>query len=188
MFQQEHQLNWPIEDDKSQPVITVIIKTLTMGQHREFSQQHKDDDTALLRACIGASSGFTVAELKRLTTPDYTSIENQVLELMHFKASQLMTHGEFYLYEPALLMAFTGDDGLEKTAYKLRPPTVATTDLMDTHKDEWDRTIFISSSCTGFSPDELSRMSLPDWNQLQERLIDFLQKPADFFRQKTLNR
>mgnify|MGYP000099790994 CR=1 FL=1 len=186
MFKQEHQLNWPIEDDKSQPVKTVVINTLTMGQHREFSQQHNDEDSKLLRVCISASSGLTVAELKRLTTPDYTSIENQVLELMHFKASQLMDSGEFDIDEPTLLVPFTGDDGLEKTAYKLRPPTVATTDLMDTHKDEWDRTLFISSSCTGFSPDELARMSLPDWNQLQERLIDFLQKSADFFRQKTL--
>ncbi|WP_421854470.1 hypothetical protein [Marinomonas sp.] len=59
------------------------------------------------------------------------------------------------------------------------------TDLMDTHEDEWERTIFISSSCSGFTKDELARLSLPDWNQLQERLIDFLERPADYFRPKT---
>jgi hypothetical protein len=90
------------------------------------------------------------------------------------------------LDEPVLLVPFQGDDGQDKTTYKLRPPSVATTDLMDSHDDEWDRTLFISTSCSGFSREELERMSLPDWNQLQERLIDFLQKSADFFRQKTL--
>jgi hypothetical protein len=107
-----------------------------------------------------------------------------VLELINTTASQLM-EDEFDNAIPALLIPIQGDDGQEKPCYKLRPPTVATTDLMDTYSNEWERTIFISSSCSGFSQAELERLSLPDWNQLQERLIDFLEQPADYFRPKT---
>ena len=180
-----HHLVWPIEDDKKQRLNSVPVKLLTMGQHREMSKTHKGKDTDLLRACICSSTGLTLSELKRLVTPDYTSLQEQVLELMHMSAAQLI-EGFDSSAEPVLLVPFQGDDGQDKTGYTLRPPTVATTDLMDTHKDEWDRTLFISSSCSGFSREELERLSLPDWNLLQERLIDFLEKPADFFRQKML--
>ncbi|USD30868.1 phage tail assembly protein [Pseudoalteromonas sp. SCSIO 43201] len=179
-----HDLVWPIEDASGKPCKTVKVVTLTMGQHRELSDDHKGDDTALLRACICESTGLGKNELKKLVTPDYNSIQSLALELMQSPGSKLID-GKFNKDEPTLLVPFQGDDGREVTGYKLRPPTVATTDLMDSHNDEWERTLFISASCTGFSHTELERMSLPDWNQLQERLIDFLQKSADYFRQKT---
>lgn len=179
-----HQLVWPIEDEQKQPIQTIQIQPITMGQHRNLSKTHKADDTKLLRACIIESTSLTETWLKQLVTPDYTSVQNQVLELINTTASQLM-EDEFDNAIPALLIPIQGDDGQEKTSYKLRPPTVATTDLMDTYSNEWERTIFISSSCSGFSQAELERLSLPDWNQLQERLIDFLEQPADYFRPKT---
>lgn len=185
MFNKKHTLNWPITDDKGQEVKDVVVSVLTMGQHRKFTKESNDDQEKLLRACVCASTGLSESELKRLTVPDYTSLENHVTNLMTASAKTLLNDANFDVDSPVLLVPFSGDDGLEKTTYKLKPPTVATTDLMDTHKDDFDKTIFISSSCTGFSQQELSLMSLPDWTQLQERLIDFLQKPADFFRQKT---
>ncbi|MBJ7536629.1 phage tail assembly protein [Marinomonas transparens] len=184
MFQAKiHNLVWPIKDEKNQPIETVTIKTLTMGQHRALNKESNNDDLTLLRSCISSATGLTVEELKNLVTPDYNSIQNQVLELMSATTSTLL-EGVFNKNPVALLIPIQGDNGQEKATYKLRPPTVATTDLMDTHDDEWQRTLFISSSCTGFSQAELERLCLPDWNQLQERLIDFLEKSADFFRQE----
>lgn len=178
-----HLLVWPIKDDKGQELTTVTIKLLTMGMHRHLSKTYKDTD--LLRNCIGASTGLSTKALKSLVTPDYNSIRDLVLELMHASAATLVD-GFDSSADPVLLNPFQGDDGQDKTSYVLRPPTVATTDLMETHKDEWERTLFISASCSGFSHTELERLSLPDWNLLQERLIDFLEESADFFRQKTL--
>ncbi|RBO82642.1 phage tail assembly protein [Marinomonas aquiplantarum] len=185
MFQpQKHTLVWPTKSDKGEPIAHVHYQPLTMGQHRTLSEQHKNNDTQLLRACISASTGLSETEIKSLVTPDYTSIQNQVLELMNATASQLI-EGEFDSAAPTLLIPIQSDSGQQKTQYTLKPPTVATTDLMDTHANEWERTIFISSSCTGFSQSELERLSLSDWNQLQERLIDFLQQPAAYFHPKT---
>lgn len=212
-----HVLNWPVNDDKGQEINTVESNVLTMGQHRKITKTHKGKEVEILRACISASTGLTAGEIKRLITPDHTSIKNNVLELMHAKAQLLIDENYelereelnqqlqslldedaaqsdidsiqqridaavFNHDEPVLLIPFQGDDGQDKTSYKLRPPSVGTTDLMEKHKDEWERTLFISTSCSGFSPAELERMSLPDWNQLQERLIDFLERSADFFR------
>lgn len=179
-----HVLNWAIDSVVGcQSIKVVEIDVLTMGQHRELSKKHKDED--LLRACVCASTGLTVADIKRLVTPDFNSIQENVLELMNATAAKLVGSVKFNLDEPALLVPFVGDDGVEKKGYKLRPPTVEITDLMDAHKDEWERTMFISASCSGFSQKELESMSLPDWNQLQECLIDFLQESADYFRPKT---
>lgn len=92
---------------------------------------------------------------------------------------------KFDINRPTLLIPITGDNGKTIHSYKLKPPTVHITDLMDTYEDEWTRTIFISVSCTGLTEKELQLFSLPDWNQLQERLIDFLGQSAEYFRQKT---
>ncbi|MBJ7540031.1 phage tail assembly protein [Marinomonas transparens] len=180
-----HDLVWSIKDDKGQPIDAVSVDVITMGQHRALSQgkNQEADEVKLLRACISKSTGLPESTLKSLVTPDYNSVQDQVLELMTITADKLI-EGDFDLNSPTLLIPIQGDDGQEKSTYKLRPPTVATTDLMDSHDDEWQRTIFISSSCSGFSQSELESLSLPDWNQLQERLIDFLGKSADFFRQE----
>jgi hypothetical protein len=118
-------------------------------------------------------------KLEELVNSSATPAEIDKVELLIEKAV-------FNPDSPALLLPIVGDDGQDKTAYTLRPPTVATTDLMEAHNDDWERTLFISTSCTGFSRAELEQMCLPDWNQLQGRLIDFLEKSAEFFRQKTL--
>ncbi|WP_298770410.1 phage tail assembly protein [uncultured Shewanella sp.] len=196
-----HTLYWPIEDDKGQSLEQIQIKTITMATHRKLTQQYKGKDLPLLHACMSASTGLTNTELERLVTPDYNSLQTSVLALMQKTASSLVVElqsegneidaaepkkSEFDVNQPQLLVAIQGDDGELKQTYRLRPPTVRTTILMETHKDEWDRTLFISASCTGLSREELGRLSLPDWNQLQECLIDFLQQPADFFRRETL--
>ncbi|WP_299005018.1 phage tail assembly protein [uncultured Shewanella sp.] len=200
-----HILHWPIEDDKGQSLEQVQIKTITMATHRKLTQQYKDQDLALLHACMSGSTGLTKTELERLVTPDYNSLQASVLALMQKTAFSLLLDqqsddneldlSELDLNKCAkcdvdpnqlqLLVPIRGDDGEIKQTYHLRPPTVRTTILMETHKDEWERTLFISASCSGFSREELGRLSLPDWNQLQERLIDFLQQPADFFRRET---
>lgn len=86
---------------------------------------------------------------------------------------------------PQLLIPITGDGDKQITSYKLKPPTVKMTELMDDYEDEWERTIFISANCSGLSEAQLNSLSVPDWNQLQGSLSDFLVKSADFYRPKT---
>ena len=48
-----------------------------------------------------------------------------------------------------------------------------------------ERAEFITAHCTGLMIPDLAGLTVPDWTELQERIDDFLNKPADFFRNAT---
>ncbi|WP_125782824.1 phage tail assembly protein [Pseudoalteromonas rubra] len=176
-----HPLKWPINIDGDQSIENVTIAPLTVGQERELSKIHKDDEKKMLRACIVKSTGLTEQQMLQLVAPDYTTISREVLALMTKPASEFSSQ-DIEHDSPVLLHPIVGDTGEQITSYTIKPPTVQCTDMMDAHKDEWERTMFISASCSGLSATELSRLSLPDWTQMQNRLLDFLTEPADFFQ------
>lgn len=180
-----HSLRWPIKDGKGQPLSLVTFRTLTVKQHHDLTEEYKGDDKGLDRAVICASTGLALDDIARLVTADFNTIKHQVFTLTGSKSSDFLG-GKFDVDSPVLLVPFKGADGKDRTQYALKPPTVAATDLMDTYTSEWDKTLFISANCSGFSSSEIESMSLPDFNQLQERLIDFLQNSADFFPLETL--
>ena len=178
-------LHWPITDKAGTKLKEVSIKTLTVKEHRELFQLETENDELQLKEFIKASAGLSSDQLSLLVVPDFNSIKFEVVNLINSKTIELIDDKDFDMFAPKLLIPIEGDDGQKIKGYKLKPPTVATTALMDLHKDEWDRTMFISQSCTGLSFTELFKLSLPDWNQLQGGLCDFLQKKADFYHQKT---
>ena len=75
--------------------------------------------------------------------------------------------------------------GREVDRLSLQVPAMKATKVMRKMKTAQERADFISAHCTGLSLVEITRLSVPDWNQLQERLNDFLNKPADFFQSAT---
>lgn len=184
-----HTLRWPIEDDKSQPLTHINFKTLSIKQHNHLVKQHKGKDKALERAIICESTGLTLQEMGRLVTADFNTIQHHVFSLTNGNTGDLLSAKLgtrcFNPDKPQLLIPIQGDDGQDKTQYSLKPPTLATTDIMESYDGEWEKTLFISASCTGFTQSEIESMSLPDFNQLQDRLVDFLQQSADFFPQET---
>nr|WP_255337209.1 phage tail assembly protein [Pseudomonas aeruginosa] len=68
---------------------------------------------------------------------------------------------------------------------QLHVPSMKATKVMSAEKDPIKAVDFISSHCTGIPPTDIGKLSLPDWNQLQGRLDDFLNKPAAFFQSAT---
>jgi hypothetical protein len=48
-----------------------------------------------------------------------------------------------------------------------------------------ERAEFITAHCSGLMLPDLAGLTVPDWTQLQERIDDFLNQPADFFRSAT---
>lgn len=178
-----HDLVWPISASTGGHIKRVKISTLTVDQFRSISKPYdKDEGGAPSREFIGPSTGLSKIEIEQLKTPDYLSIQRSVLQLVESSSVTLqkdLSNSD----NPSLLIPICGDDGQDKTVYQLQVPTVGTTDKMEAHEDTWTRSLFLSVACTGFSPSEIGRMSLPDWNYLQERLKDFLEKPADYFRQ-----
>ena len=183
MYSKQHKLHWPISIDGSH-VDTVEIKTVTVEQHRKAFKDNDGDDKALIRALICESTGLTPAQQKQLTVPDYNSIQAQVIAFVEKPSSEFLDE-KLQLYKPTLLVPITGADGKLIKSYRLTPPTVELTDVMEAHDDDWDQTMLLTMSCTGLSQSDIMSLALPDWTFMQNSLADFLQKKAEFFRQKT---
>lgn len=166
-----------------------IVKSTDLTAN-DIKQLMAPDHTSLQNQVIEFLQQPAEVYLEEVFEKKLIALNEQYQNLLEEKAEQSeidavqaeIAKQKFDINRPTLLIPITGDDGKEITSYKLKPPTVHITDLMDTYEDEWTRTIFISVSCTGLSEKELELLSLPDWNQLQERLMDFLGKSAAFFR------
>jgi len=72
--------------------------------------------------------------------------------------------------------------GRSLTSLTLEMPVLRATKAMKKLKTAKERAEFITAHCTGLMLPDLASLSVPDWTQLQVRIDDFLNKPADFFR------
>lgn len=70
-------------------------------------------------------------------------------------------------------------------SYALKYPTGRLTKAMNAQKTDDERTFTITAGCTDFKHDQIYQLTTPDWTYLQNRLTDFLSRPADYFRQPT---
>lgn len=75
--------------------------------------------------------------------------------------------------------------GRSMTTLTLEMPMLLATKAMKKLKTAKERAEFITAHCTGLMLPDLDLLTVPDWTQLQVRIDDFLNKPADFFRSAT---
>lgn len=174
----KHTLRWPKNKEGGQPLTTIELSPPSLAQ-RQHASQHTNSDADFTEWCVRVSSGLSEKELNNLAYPDYNSLSAVV-------ADWLMKPAEHFLPEwnedqPQLLFPIQGDDGQLKSHYSLIPPTVKLNRAMSAYEDAWQGTLFLTAACSGFSEDELLRLSMPDWTALQNRLADFLGKSADSF-------
>jgi len=71
------------------------------------------------------------------------------------------------------------------TELPLEMPALRATKVMKKLATNKERAEFITAHCTGLMIPDLAGLTVPDWTELQERIDDFLNKPADFFRSAT---
>jgi hypothetical protein len=124
----------------------------------------------------------SVAELKR---PDYVSLQMLLHEYITFPAFYFQERKPEDPDDAPLLVPIKGV-GRTIERLQIEVPALKVTKAMRKLKTDYERADFCSASCTGLSVPELNRLSVPDWTQLQGRLNDFLNQPADFFQKTTL--
>lgn len=184
------QLFQPFKDESGKDVTQLLLKPLTHGVHAEVLKEvDTDNERNVFDAFAFASAGLTADQVKKLSYPDYNSMVRCLSDYVSKSAS-------FYFKQmglnvdvntPQLLVPITGDNGDEITQVTLQVPTVQCIDIMNTLPSTGTaRTTWLTQDCTGLSATELDRLSTMDWNQLQERLNDFLNKTADYFHSETL--
>lgn len=181
-----HQLRWPITLESGEILKAIELRPLTVEEHRSAlgALPAGADDDDQFEALILAATGLPPAVFEEIKRPD----EVALLKLMHeyvklpssyFMGKKPADPDDIPLLVPIKAVGRTVD------RIALQVPAIKAVKIMRKLKSDNERSDFITSHCTGLSPVEVKRLSLPDWTQLQERLHDFLNKPADYFQSAT---
>lgn len=177
-----HPLRWPITGENGEQLTEIKLRALTVAEHREALESigpNGDDDDAF-EALLVAASGLSPETVGKIKRPDWVSLLKILHDYVNLPASYFLGKKVVEPDDAPLLIPIKAM-GRELDRLPLQVPALFATKAMRKLKSDRERTDFISSHCTGISPVELLSLSLPDWTQLQGRLHDFLNKPADYF-------
>jgi len=136
---------------------------------------------------------LSVKELDQLKRPDYVSIAQYVHDMSTRPASYFLEElgeaanesNESLTTEQVQLLLPLDAAGRVLSSVTLEMPALRATKVMKKLTTAKERAEFITSHCTGLMIPDLADLTVPDWTELQERIDDFLNKPAAFFRSAT---
>ena len=185
----------------------LTISTLSAKQVREIGKKYDtdndpsgfnamDQEFELATAMTGQPDDI-IAQLKK---PDYNSLTTQIDRLNNYSTEDIQEEDlealreagkkvdplKFSKDHPVLLVPVTDAIADEITEYQLQPPTVGLTRQSRLEKDPHKRGMTVASACSGLHQDIIDQLHMPDFNQLMERVSDFLTQQGDFFQTETL--
>ncbi|MFJ2364484.1 phage tail assembly protein [Pseudomonas sp. NPDC087697] len=186
----KHVLLSPISGDDESQIEQIQLKPLFYAAQKEALARAGDDEDDQFFELAKLATGLSIKELDQLKRPDYVSIAQYVHEMSTRPASYFLRQGteadeasddpdQVQLLQPLNVA------GRSMTSLTLEMPVLRATKAMKKLKTAKERAEFITAHCTGLMLPDLASLSVPDWTQLQVRIDDFLNKPADFFRNAT---
>lgn len=155
----------------------LTVRFLTHAEHKA-ALKNKDEFDQIDELII-AATGIDKAQIEQLSTVDFNELEHRVLEQVEYPSSYFLSD-EIKPDNPRLLVPIGDVDEVE-----LSTPTVKHSRMMQkikTDKDPDAQAQWLTKACTGLDDAQIDQLSLPDWNQIQRRLNDFLNQASDFFR------
>ncbi|MGD8219464.1 phage tail assembly protein [Pseudomonas thivervalensis] len=182
-----HELLSPITADDGSQIEQLPLKPLYYAAQKDALARAGDDEDDQFFELAKLATGLSVKELDQLKRPDYVSIAQYVHEMSTRPASHFLESVDGAAVDPDQVQLLQPLDvaGRSLTALTLEMPVLRATKAMKKLKTAKERAEFITAHCTGLMIPDLDRLTVPDWNQLQVRIDDFLNKPADFFRSAT---
>jgi len=184
-----HVLLSPITADNQSQIEQIQLKPLFYAAQKEALVRAGDDEDDQFFELAKLATGLSVKELDQLKRPDYVSIAQYVHEMSTRPASYFLEQDE--QGDPSAdpdqvqLLQPLNAGGRSMSALTLEMPVLRATKAMKKLKTAKERAEFITAHCTGLMLPDLDLLTVPDWTQLQVRIDDFLNKPADFFRSAT---
>lgn len=178
-----HTLRWPITGENGETLKAVELRPFTVAEHRAALEGIDDEDDQF-DALLLLASGLPQAVIEQIKRPDYVTLANRIHEYVNLPASYFLGSKPKDPDDVPLLVPIKAI-GREVDRLSLQVPAMKAAKVMRKLKTPDDRADFITAHCTGLSTVEVTRLSVPDWTQLQVRLNDFLNKPADFFQSAT---
>lgn len=179
-----HVLLSPIIGDDDSQIEQLPLKPLFYAAQKEALARAGDDEDDQFFELAKLATGLSVKELDQLKRPDYVSIAQYVHEMSTRPASYFLEEPQADPDQVQLLQPLDVA-GRSLTSLTLEMPVLRATKAMKKLKTAKERAEFITAHCTGLMIPDLDLLTVPDWTQLQVRIDDFLNKPADFFRSAT---
>lgn len=161
----------------------IQLRPFTHAEHtKALEEVGKDEDDQFI-ALAKLATGLTDEELDQLKRPDYVSLSEIIADYVMNKSEHFLGVPENADCVPLLVpIKVMGRDCKE---LHLEVPALSATKAMKKLRTPLERSRFITAHCTGLMAPDVGLLSVPDWNQLQERINDFLNKPAAFFQTGT---
>ncbi|MDD5443751.1 MAG: phage tail assembly protein, partial [Pseudomonas fluorescens] len=164
----------------------IQLKPLFYAAQKDALARAGDDEDEQFFELAKLATGLSEKELDQLKRPDYVSIAQYVHEISTRPAAFFLDqHQEASHDEPVHLLLPLDAAGSSLTELSLEMPALRATKVMKKLTTNKERAEFITAHCTGLMIPDLAGLTVPDWTQLQERIDDFLNQPADFFRSAT---
>lgn len=184
---QPHTLTKAITRANGETLEVIELAALTVAQHREALAAAGDDDDDQFEALIMKAAGLTVEEVDQILRPDYLSLAKIMGDYVNLSASAFLGKKAKKFSDPNTFELLVPIEAIGRTVehIALQVPAMRATKAMRKLPTPKERTDFITAHCTGLSTVELDRLCLPDWTRIQERLFDFLNKPAAYFQSAT---
>lgn len=179
-----HVLSFPITTEEGDVIKEIPLRAFSVSEHRKALADVGEDSDAQFEALVLLASGLDEEVVDQLSRPDFVSLAKLINEYVNLPASYFLGRKPDDLNAPPLLVPIKGVTGTV-ASLELTVPALKATKMMNKLKTANERADFISAHCTGLSVQEIQMLSCPDWSQLQDRLNDFLNKPADFFQSET---
>ncbi|MFJ7798456.1 phage tail assembly protein [Pseudomonas sp. NPDC096950] len=184
-----HVLLAPITADNQAQIEQIQLNPLFYAAQKEALARAGEDEDDQFFELAKLATGLSVKELDQLKRPDYVSIAQYVHEMSTRPAAYFLEQegqGEQSADpDQVQLLQPLNAGGRSMTALTLEMPVLRATKAMKKLKTAKERAEFITAHCTGLMIPDLDLLTVPDWTQLQVRIDDFLNKPADFFRSAT---
>ena len=182
-----HVLLSPITGDDETQIKQLQLKPLYYAAQKDALARAGDDEDDQFFELAKLATGLSVKELDQLKRPDYVSIAQYVHEMSTRPTSHFLEQVDGVPADPnqVQLLQPLNAAGRSVTSLSLEMPILRAAKAMKKLKTAKERAEFITAHCTGLMLPDLDLLTVPDWTQLQVRIDDFLNKPADFFRSAT---
>lgn len=191
-----HTMLCPVTDAAERLIETITFRPFTHGGHVDALAKAGADEDDRYYELAKLATGLPAEVLEKFKHPDYVTVAGWINDWIWSTSEQL---GEKVKFDAdGKEIESVGQDGDEvellipievmgekRTALTLTMPALKATRAMKQQKTKDDRTNFITAHCCGLMLDDLGLLSVPDWNQLQQRIDTFLNRPAAFFQKTT---
>ena len=181
-----HRLLSPITADTGATIERVQLKPLYYAAQKAALARAGEDEDDQFFELAKLATGLSEKELDQLMRPDYVTIAQYVHEMSTRPTSFFLNEQEESTHEqPVQLLLPFDAAGRTHTALPLEMPALRATKVMKKLATAKERAEFITAHCAGLMIPDLAGLTVPDWTELQERIDDFLNQPAAFFRNAT---